>query len=495
MSLLNAHDLTVSDIRMLRYLLSTDLLAFTRFFFRQREGHKLIIGQHHRVVAETLQKVIDGEIDRLIINVPPGYTKTEMAVISLMGYGLATHKQSRFLHLSYSDSLAMGNSATTKRLMQSEMFQLLFPMKLLDDAKSKKKWWNDSNGGCYATATGGQVTGFRAGFMIPDAFSGMLIIDDPLKPIDARSTLKRNQINDDYNNTVKSRLALETIPVVLIMQRLHDTDLAGYLLRGGSGEKWYHLNLPVLIDNSKSYPKKYTHGISIDHGLPDGPLWDAKHNLKQIETLKVSHPYTYASQYDQNPKPIGNIIFHEDWWNYYSTEVLPSFDMVAIYVDTAQKIKQSHDYSVFQIWGRSEGKIYLIDQIRGKWESPDLLRKSKLFIIKHHNPSATFNKIRYMMIEDKVSGTGLIQTLRDATPVPILPIPRHIDKTTRALDAAPFIQSGRVFIPNDKSFVVDYVEEFTNFSSDDSHDWDDQVDATMDAVQDMLQGEMEPGTF
>lgn len=495
MSLLDANDLTVSEIRMLRYLLSTDLLAFTRFFFRQREGHKLIIGQHHRVIAETLQKCIDGEIERLIINVPPGYTKTEMAVISLMAYGLAVHKQSRFLHLSYSDSLAMGNSATTKRLMQSEMFQLLFPMKLLDDAKSKKKWWNDSNGGCYATATGGQVTGFRAGFMIPDAFSGMLIIDDPLKPIDARSPLKRNQINDDYNNTVKSRLALETTPVVLIMQRLHDTDLAGYLLRGGSGEKWYHLNLPVLLDDTKSYPKKYTHGIPIEHNLPNGPLWEPKHNLKQIGILKKSHPYTYASQYDQNPKPIGNIIFHELWWQYYSTEVLPSFDMMAIYCDTAQKTKQANDYSVFQLWGRKGGCIYLVDQIRGKWESPDLLKKFKLFILKWHNPSATWNKIRYAKVEDKSSGTGLIQTLKKSCPVAVLPIPRHIDKTTRALDAAPFIESGRVFIPDDRDFVVDYIEEFTNFSNDDSHDNDDQVDPTMDAIQDMIQGDMEPGTF
>ena len=280
-----------------------DGLYFSRYFFKQRTGGKMIVAPHHKVIQDALDRVVSGEIKRLIINVPPGYTKTELATINMMARGLSLNKRARFMHLSYSHNLALLNSSTTRGMIKSKLYQAMWPMELRDDADSKAMWWNEYGGGVYASSAAGQVTGFRAGHMEP-GFQGALIIDDPVKPDDAYSEVVRDGVNNRFNETIKSRLAVETTPMIVIMQRIHYHDLSGYLLRGGSGEEWHHLNLPVIIDNSKSYAEVYpenTHAIPIDHGLPDGWLWPFKHNESHRVSL-FSHRRTAEAQYMQNPK-------------------------------------------------------------------------------------------------------------------------------------------------------------------------------------------------
>lgn len=277
-----------------------DGLYFSRYFFKQRTGGKMIVAPHHKVIQETLDRVIDGEIKRLIINVPPGYTKTELATINMMGRGLALNNRARFMHLSYSHNLALLNSSTTRNMIKSQAYQAMWPMSLRDDADSKAMWWTEHGGGVYASSAAGQVTGFRAGHM-EDGWQGALIIDDPVKPDDAYSEVVRDGVNSRFNETIKSRLAVETTPMIVIMQRIHYHDLSGYLLRGGSGEMWHHLNLPVIIDNSQPYPEENTHGIPIQHGLSDGWLWPFKHNESHRVSLE-SHRRTFEAQYMQNPR-------------------------------------------------------------------------------------------------------------------------------------------------------------------------------------------------
>ena len=231
-----------------------DGLYFTRYFMKQRLGSKMILGRHHPVMQRALDRTMlkpdDPDfISRLIITVPPGYTKTEMGVIAYMSRGLAINPKSRFMHLSYSHALALLNSATTREIVKSEKYQAMWPLSTKDDADSKSLWWTTNGGGVYATSAAGQVTGFRAGHMDHAAtgFCGALIIDDAVKPDDAYSEVKREAVNNRYNETIASRLAVESIPVILIMQRIHHHDLAGYLLQGGSGEMWHHLDLPVII--------------------------------------------------------------------------------------------------------------------------------------------------------------------------------------------------------------------------------------------------------
>ena len=282
-----------------------DGLYFNRFFFKQRFGGKMIINRHHQIVQSTLDRTMlqpshKDFIPRLIINIPPGYSKTEIASIGYMARGFGINPMSRFLHLSYSDSLVLLNSSITREIVKSKSFQDMWKVEVKTDTDSKKIWHTTKNGGVTATAAGGQVTGFRAGHMDETQFTGALIIDDPVKPDDANSETIRKKVNESFNETIASRVAIETIPIIVIMQRIHWDDLSGYLLRGGSGEQWNHLCLPVKIDNSDEYPKEYTHGVPVPHGLEDGWLWPFKHNEKHEPALKA-HRRRKASQYDQKP--------------------------------------------------------------------------------------------------------------------------------------------------------------------------------------------------
>ena len=459
-------------------------LIFTRYFFKKREGTKFIVNPHHKIIGDTLDRVFSGEIKRLIINVPPGYTKTEMAVISFIARGLAVNPQSKFIHTSYSDSLALNNSILIRDIITSEEFTGIFPMELRKDSHAKKYWYNTAGGGMYAVSSGGAITGFRAGRMV-DGFSGAFIVDDPIKPEDAYSQVKRDRINNRINSTFKSRLAHEDIPIVFIMQRIHEDDTTGFLLRGGTGEKWHHLNLPVRIEEEeKDYPKDYTHGIPIDYKLPTGPLWEYKHNNNQIDTMMESDPYTTAAQYFQRPSPAGGGLVKESWWKYYN--MLPDMEWTGIFGDTAQKTKEHNDFSVFQLWGKSGNNIYLIDQIRGKWESTDLRIQFIAFWNKHHKPSVTLGKLRCAYIEDKSSGTGLIQDIKRNEGIPIKPIQRNTDKVTRLMDKIPYISSGYVYLPEDSDFLSEYIHEFSAFTPLMSHKHDDQIDPTLDAIDIML---------
>lgn len=282
-----------------------DGIYFNRCFFKQRFDNKMIVSGHHLAIQSALDRTLlppshPDFISRLIITVPPGYSKTEMAAINYMARGLAINPKSRFLHLSYSHKLALLNSTTTRNIITSPLYQSMWPMSIKDDMNSKEMWHTSEGGSVTATSAAGQVTGFRAGHMDGDKFTGALIIDDPVKPDDAYSDTMRGVVNNRYNETIASRVAVETVPIILIMQRIHYQDLAGYLLMGGSGEKWYHLNLSVIINNSKPYPSQYTHGIPLDHKLPDGWLWPFKHNESNEVALR-SHRRKFSAQYMQDP--------------------------------------------------------------------------------------------------------------------------------------------------------------------------------------------------
>lgn len=276
-----------------------DGVYFNRYFLKQR-GSRMIVGRHHSVMQNTLDRVYSGEIRRLIITLPPGYTKTEMALIGFTARGLALYPYSRFMHLTYSDTLTRLSSSTTRNTILTPEYQAMWPTKIRNDTNAKNMWWTNNGGGVYATTPFGQVTGFRAGYM-QDGFSGALMIDDPIKPRDALSKTKRTALNDAYSDTVSSRLAIEAVPVVLIMQRVDYDDLAGFLLRGGSGETWHHLNMPVLIGKGDAYPAENTHGIEIDHGLPEGWLWPVKHNDEHLVALR-SHKRKWNAQMMQAPR-------------------------------------------------------------------------------------------------------------------------------------------------------------------------------------------------
>lgn len=457
-----------------------DHLFFTKMIYPEIEGSQFIIAPHDAVICRTLDRVFSGEINRLIINLPPGYRKTVFAVWMFIARGLAINPAAKFIHASYSDTLVQENSSRIRDILSCSAFASKWSRELRADTTAKGRWMTEMGGGLLARSSGGQITGFRAGTLQP-GFTGAMVIDDPLKPDDALSLPEREKINNRWHSTFKSRLGDERAPVIVIMQRLHDDDFSGYLLKGGAGCKWHHLMLPVEIDRCQPYPDAFTHGVEIDHGLPDGPLWERKHNAEQIAELKLDE-YTYAAQYAQRPLIGGGAIFKEEHFREYRE--LPQLKYRKIFVDTAQKDKERADYTVFQCWGAGvNGKAYLLDQARGKMESPALLKTAEAFWATHRsNTTAPLGVLRSMAIEDKSSGTGLIQQLRRlAIPVEEIARNKGQDKYSRALDVVPSFNAGLVEIPAGAPWLLNWKLEMLAFDGR-GNGHDDQVDPTMDAV-------------
>lgn len=215
-------------------------------------------------------------------------------------------------------------------------------------------------------------------------------------------------------------------------------------------------------------------------------LWADKHTPKELRVLEEGDPYTYGGQFQQSPTPIGGGMFKDKWWKYY--EVLPPDPILgAIFVDTAQKTKERNDYSVLQYWVKCANKrIYLVDQARGKWEAPQLESTFVEFWNKHKPNQFKPFGASYVKVEDKSSGSSLIQSIQQDYAIPVEPIQRNVDKVLRAMGVVKYFASGFIYLPKDAEWIHDYKEEFRKFTPLMSHKHDDQIDPTMDAVEDLL---------
>lgn len=220
--------------------------------------------------------------------------------------------------------------------------------------------------------------------------------------------------------------------------------------------------------------------------IPNTPLWQFKHDLEQLQVLEKGNPYTFSSQYQQQPTMLGGGMFKDKYWKMY--DVLPSdIDIMRIYGDTAQKTKEHNDYSVFQMWARSPTSgIFLVDQCRGKWEAPELESKLVEFWNKHKPTMYKRMGAQVVKIEDKSSGSSLIQSIKRDYLIPVEAIQRNTDKVLRAMGTVKYFASGYVHLPKDAEWVHDYKEEFRKFTPLMTHKHDDQIDPTMDAVEDLI---------
>lgn len=212
-------------------------------------------------------------------------------------------------------------------------------------------------------------------------------------------------------------------------------------------------------------------------------LWQKKHNKKELEVIQKGNSVVFDTQYLQAPSSEIGSIFKDEYWKYYDI-LPPDLNFSHIYCDTAMKTSTHNDFSVFQCWSFSAKNkgIYLIDQARGKWEAPELEIKIVQFWEKHK----TENKAISLKVEDKSSGTGLIQYIRNNYTIPVEEIPRSKDKVTRAIGVVNYIKNGYVNIPKKAVWIYDYTEEFRQFNTYLSHAHDDQVDPTIDAINDLI---------
>ncbi len=477
-----------------------DHLFFTRYFFKHRQSIKFIVNWHHYLIADAIQRVIDGRCPNLVINVPPGSSKSEMAVINLIARGLALNPNARFLHISSSDDLVLLNSQTSRDIILSDEYQAMWPLLVADDAKAKKRWNvivdGKKAGGVYAVSLGGQITGFRAGHMAP-GFQGAIIIDDPLKADEAYSASAVKTANRQLLSTVKSRKANPQTPVVLIMQRLRENDCTGFIKGGNFPGKWEFVTIPALIDDdyAAKLPEKLRPMVDGDQRDDKGRFsyWPYKEPLEDMLALEAGKGadadgnavsrFVFSSQYQQAPRAIGGNIIKGQW---FLRQNPPKILYRKIYADTAQKTAERNDYTVFECWGYGEDKkIHLLDLLRGKWEAPELKRSAIDFWNKHLAITG-LGTLRELVVEDKSSGTGLIQEIKRTERIPVRGVERNKDKLTRVMDVVSFIDAGFVVLPEDAPFVSDFLVECEAFTADDSHAHDDQIDPMCDAIGDML---------
>lgn len=294
--------MTENDV--IRNSIYADTLWATRYFFFMQMRSKFVVGEHHKRIAEALDRVFRGECTRLMINLPPRYGKTEM-IKSFVKKGMALNPQSRYILLSYSANLSLDNSEKIKDAVVMDWYRELFPwVQVKPDSKSKQKWETTAGGGVYATSSNGQVTGFGAGRMETETisdddfpvvaadnghvFGGAIIIDDPLKPLDALSPTMRGKVNDQFDNTIRSRVNDRKTPIIIIMQRLHKDDLCGHLIEQ-EGDDWEVLSLPAIQTDEEGH---------------ESALWPFKHSLEELHALRNKNTYTFDTQYQQNPRAI-----------------------------------------------------------------------------------------------------------------------------------------------------------------------------------------------
>ena len=431
-----------------KQLCEDDFYFFCRYFFKKREGSKWIKNWHHDKLCSTLEAISRYEIGNTVFNIPPRYGKTEIVVIMFIAWCIAKNPKAKFIHLSYSDDLALDNSSKIKELIESDEFQALWTIELKRDSKSKKKWYTKEGGGVYAGSTGGAVRGFGAGSIedeVGKLFGGAIVIDDPIKADkEFISVNELNEINARLNTTISNRRNSHTYtPIIIIMQRVHVNDMAGFVLKNGMNEKFHHVNLPVLDENNK-------------------PLWEMRHNVEQLEKLKEADPRVFAGQYMQSPKSDSGNIIKAEWFRRYNT--LPVGRVIHSW-DTAYKANQHNDPSCLTVWVIAGGVYYLKDVIHGRFEYPELKRKILAY--------AERDKPELVLLEDKASGQSLIQELRDhLNIIPILPL---ADKLTRVVACSGAIEAGRVHLPNQAEWLLDFEEELVTFPLA-IHD--DRVDST-----------------
>lgn len=281
---------------IIREVILSDTLKFSCYFFKKQTEKTFVVGQHHRIVCDALNKVLRGETKRLIINIAPRYSKTQLAVKSFIAIGLAMNPKSKFLHLSYSSDLAQDNSVAIKDMVNSEEFKELFDARIKKGSDTKSRWDTEQGGGVYATSTLGQITGFGAGSVDDtDEFSGAIVIDDPIKPEDALSDNEREKVNRRFETTIRNRVNSRSTPIIIIMQRLHEHDLCGYL-KEIEGDEWEIVSLPCIV---------------ADENGEESALWPFKHTLEELKKIEQANSFVFETQYMQNPTPIEGLMYRE----------------------------------------------------------------------------------------------------------------------------------------------------------------------------------------
>jgi len=412
---------------------------------------------------------------KLVIQAPPQHGKSEMVVLFL-AWVFGCNPDLRTIYASFSERLGVRANLRLQRVLDSPRYKRIFPETSINTNNvvtvSSQKLRNREiiemigrEGYFRNTTVRGSITGEGL---------DLGVIDDPIKGREeAGSITIRNKTWDWFLDDFFSRFS-DNAGFLVILTRWHVDDPVGRM-QAHFGDELKTVSYPAIATQDE------------EHRKAGEPLFPELKSLEfLLERKKVMSSTGWESLYQQNPIIPGGEIIRGEYFGRYT--VVPKLKYRKIFADTAQKVKQHNDYSVFEEWGLGEdGKLYLINLMRGKWEAPELTRRAiDMWSLANSRDVATFGRVRKLCVEDKSSGTGLIQDLKRNHRIPIEGIPRHIDKKTRVDDVLGYIESGYVMIPEQAHYVHDFITECESFTADDSHAFDDQVDPLCDAISDML---------
>lgn len=458
-------------------------MIYSLFDFADRaageEGRTFLDLPYMHTLCEALEDCVCGRLPNgaknLLVTVPPRHYKTTFVSQYFPSWCHAeVAPDCEFILTSATAGLATDNAMAVNRIETARWYQELYTDTRISsrDRDLQGHFRTTAGGSIYATGLEGTITGYGAG-KVRSGFGGAIIIDDPLKAGDAKSSVKRESCVRYYLDVLKSRRNnVHNTPFIVVAQRLHIDDLPGWLMKNEPND-WHVVNFAAVGQDRKLLNPVTT-------------------SLEELDQLKVVAPDVFYAQYQQQPIVPGGNIIKARWWTTYD----PTVEKVAgarwITADTAYKATKTADQSVLQCWEATKDKLYFIDSMYGRWDFPTLLKNAELF--------QNIMKAREFWVEDKASGTPLAQTLEDLR-LPAQAWNPHKfsfpdDKVGRMMEASWFVHGGRVALPIgnvpvrvDEDTVVHLtpgaaalVEEAALFARDMSHAHDDHCDTFTMAV-------------
>src|SRR5215471_6444620 len=437
-------------------LLASNLTSFTEFAFDVvRPGIIFKPNWHFEAVTEKLSQVARGEVRRLIITLPPRTLKSLCASVALPAWFLGRYPSERVVVVSYSDILARTHANDFRLLVNDPIYQATFPaMRLARD--TDREIMTTKRGKRIATSIEGTLTGLGG---------NLIIIDDPLKLGDAMSEAVRSRVIEWYRSTLLSRADDKTVArIVLVMQRVHQDDLAGYLQEQGGFEV---LNLPAIAQRNETYFL----GDGRTYDRQKGELLHPEHEPAHVlaELKREMGPIAFSAQYQQSPIPPGGNIIKRKWLTPYDNVDRQPGDRIVMSWDIALSEAETGDYSACVVLLVRGEVFYILEVVRGRFPFDAL--KRKVMEVKHRYGSST------LLIEDSPISHGLIQSLREKS-ISVTPYKPETDKRARVIAQSDLFAGGSVRFPQRAGWLEEFTAELLAFPG--RHD--DQVDALVQAL-------------
>lgn len=449
------------------------LQSFEAFVLRawsQIDTSELLWGWHMSALCLHLQAMAEGKIRRLIINIPPGHAKSMIVSVLYPAWMWARNPKWQSLQCAYKDDLCMRDAVRSRTLMETEWFKTMFRSGLnrqakwgmSEDENNKGRYVNTERGArtCVAVGTG---TGFRGDH---------IGIDDPLNAEDAMSESAREKVKRWYRTTVATRFNKPTEGTIcVIMQRLHEDDLVGWLLTK-KNNGFVHLNLATEFESAR----KCVTPIWSDPRVNEGDLlFPELFTREAIADIKETQgEWVYAAQHQQRPIPEGGGLVKAEWFR-NRWDVLPDFEAQNMYVDAAFRKTNTSDLVAIGVFGKKGPNLYLIDLV---WERLTFTETcAAIKRLKHKWP-----RTAGVYVEDKANGDAIIDTLQSQIPG-VNPIKPEGGKEARISAITPLLQAGNLWLPSAAAWVDKYIAEACSFPN---APHDDAIDMTAHGINHML---------